>query len=268
MMGRLKTVILGSLSVISTVYPTVAQSELYNNKNSSFQEGERVTFRVYYNMGFIWINSGNAEFTVKPEECNNRKAYHITGMGRTAKSFEWFYKVFDTYESYVDKETLLPLRFVRRVNEGGLTINNDVQFNHKTGQAISDNKAFSIPSGTQDVLSAIYFARNINYNNYNVGDKIPFSMFLDNKVYDLYIKYCGKERIKTKMGTFNTIKIVPLLIEGTIFEGGEKMTIWVSDDDNHIPVRIESPILVGSIKVDLMEYQNLRNPFTALLSKN
>ena len=86
-------------------------------------------------------------------------------------------------------------------------------------------------------------------------------MFLDDKVYPLYIKYVGKERITTKMGTFNAIKIVPLLIQGTIFKDGEKMTVWISDDENHIPLRVDSPILVGSVKVDLIGYDNLRNPF-------
>ena len=92
-------------------------------------------------------------------------------------------------------------------------------------------------------------------------------MFLDDKVYELYIRYVGKQEIETKYGRFRAIKIMPLLIDGTIFKGGEKMTVWVSDDANHIPVRIESPILVGSIKVDMMGYENLNNPFTSLISK-
>src|SRR5205814_93744 len=145
--------------------------------------------------------------------------------------------------------------------------NQDVTFNQAKGQAISDKKVYSIPKGTQDVLSAIYYARNIDYNKYKAGDRIPFSLFLDDKVYSLYIKYLGKEEIKTKMGRFAAIKIAPLLIEGTIFEGGEKMTVWVSDDENHLPLRIDSPILVGSIKVDLIDYDNLRNPFTAIINK-
>jgi hypothetical protein len=92
-------------------------------------------------------------------------------------------------------------------------------------------------------------------------------MFLDDKLYSLYIKYVGKEEIETKMGTYRAIKIVPLLIEGTIFKGGEKMTVWVSDDENHLPLRVDSPILVGSIKVDLVSYDSLRNPFTSMIKK-
>jgi hypothetical protein len=127
---------------------------------------------------------------------------------------------------------------------------------------------YNVPKCVQDVLSAIYYARNIDYSKYKPGDKIPFSMFLDDQVYNLYIKYLGKEQVTTKYGTFSAIKISPLLIEGTIFKGGEKMMVWVSDDSNHVPVRVDSPILVGSIKVDLVGYENLRNPFTGLLSKN
>jgi hypothetical protein len=99
-----------------------------------------------------------------------------------------------------------------------------------------------------------------------VGDKIPFNLFLDNEVYNIYVRYLGKETIRTKYGKFRTIKFKPLLLKGSIFEGGEKMTVWVSDDANHIPLRIESPISVGSVKVDAMLWRNLRYPLTSLVS--
>ncbi|MDP3667006.1 MAG: DUF3108 domain-containing protein, partial [Sediminibacterium sp.] len=101
---------------------------------------------------------------------------------------------------------------------------------------------------------------------YQVDDKIPFTMFLDNEVFSLYIKYLGKEVIKTKYGKFNAIKFKPLLVKGTLFQGGEDMSVWVSDDENHIPIRIESPIVVGSVKVDMMQYRNLRYPLSSMIS--
>ena len=91
-------------------------------------------------------------------------------------------------------------------------------------------------------------------------------MFLDNEVYNLYLRYMGKEVVKTKYGKFRAIKFKPLLVKGTLFQGGEKMTVWVSDDPNHIPLRIESPIVVGSIKVDMMQYRNLRYPLSSMIS--
>ncbi|XZF13270.1 DUF3108 domain-containing protein [Chitinophagaceae bacterium MMS25-I14] len=244
-----------------------AQNEFCGLKNISFQNGEKLFFKVYYNMGRIWVGAGEASFTVNQEDLNGHKVYHITGDGKTMKSYEWFYKVRDRYETFIDVETMLPLKFLRNVNEGGFKIYNNVSFNQNIGQAVSTNGIFSVPKCVQDVLSAIYYARNIDYAKYQPGAKIPFSMFLDDQVYNLYIRYLGKERIETRYGTFNTIKISPLLIEGTIFKGGEKMAVWVTDDNNHLPVRVDSPILVGSIKVDLMGYANLRNAITALVSK-
>jgi hypothetical protein len=97
------------------------------------------------------------------------------------------------------------------------------------------------------------------------GDKIPFWLFLDNQLYEIYVRYLGKEIISTQYGKFRAIKFKPLLIKGTIFEGGEKMTVWVSDDGNHIPLRVESPILVGSVKVDMMDFRIRRYPMTSLV---
>ncbi|PZF73022.1 DUF3108 domain-containing protein [Taibaiella soli] len=247
--------------------PAIAQNEFCGLTNISFQEGEKLFFKVYYNMGRIWVGAGDASFTTTLETYNNRKVYHVVGDGRTQKSYEWFYKVRDIYETYIDAETMLPLKFVRNVNEGGFKIYNNVSFNHNIGQAVSTHGIYDVPKCVQDVLSAIYYARNIDYNKYQPGAKIPFSMFLDDQVYNLYIRYVGKEKIETRYGTFNAIKITPLLIEGTIFKGGEKMAVWVTDDNNHLPVRVDSPILVGSIKVDLIGYDKLRNPLTGLISK-
>ncbi|RYD56852.1 MAG: DUF3108 domain-containing protein [Sphingobacteriales bacterium] len=266
-MPVLKKIVLVCITFFTALLPAFAQNDFCGLSNNSFQEGEKLHFKVYYNMGPMWVGAGEADFQTVLEQLNGRSVYHIIGDGKTLKSYEWFYKVRDRYETYIDVETLLPAKFVRNVNEGGFKILNNVTFNQAAGQATSNNKTFKVPNCIQDVLSAIYYARNIDYNKYKPGDKIPFSMFLDDHVYSLYVRYIGKERITTKYGTFNAIKLSPLLIEGTIFKGGEKMMVWVSDDANHLPVRVDSPILVGSVKVDLMGYQKLRNPLTSLIKK-
>lgn len=266
-LSRFGRMILFLILGTGALYPLKAQNDFCGIKNISFQSGERLKYKVYYNMGPLWVGAGTAEFSVDKKEMNNRKVFHIKGVGTTLKSYEWFYKVYDVYESYVDVETLLPLRFIRNVNEGGFRIYNDVRFQHSLGQAISTNGVFKVPACVQDVLSAIYYARNIDFDRYKPGDQIPFDMFLDDQVYSLYVRYLGKEELNTKYGKFHTIKFSPLLIEGTIFEGGEKMTVWVTDDQNHLPVRVDSPILVGSIKVDLIEFHNIRHPLNSLIKK-
>jgi hypothetical protein len=158
-----------------------------------------------------------------------------------------------------------PLRFVRNVDEGGYKIYQLYDFNKATNIAITTKGEYVVPACVQDVMSSIYYARNIDFSRYKTGDKIPFTMFLDYENFNLFIRYLGKETIKTRYGTFRTIKFSPLLVKGTIFEGGEGMTVWVTDDANHIPVRIESPIVVGKVKVDMMGYANLRYPLSSFV---
>ncbi len=141
----------------------------------------------------------------------------------------------------------------------------NVTFNRNANTAVTTEGVFKVPNCIQDVLSAISYARNIDFNKYKPNDKIPFTMFLDNGVFNMYIRYLGKETVKTKYGKFRAFKFKPLLLKGTIFQGGEKMTVWVSDDANHIPIRIESPIVVGKVKVDMMRSKNLRHPLTSLI---
>ena len=231
--------------------------------NKAFTEGEKVVYKVIYNWNSLWLNAGEVSFTVNGGVFGNKKVYHVVGYGSTYKSYDWFYKVRDTYESYIDRETMRPLKFIRNVYEGGYVIYNNVTFKHEERKAVSTKGEIPVPACIQDVLSAVYYARNIDFSKYNINDTIPVNLFLDDSVYNIHIRYVGKEVINTKTGSYNCIKFRPMLISGTIFKGGEKMTVWVTDDDNKIPVLVESPIVVGSIRAELHSYEGLRNPVKA-----
>jgi Protein of unknown function (DUF3108) len=260
----MKKIIFSTLLLLPFIFLS-AGDEFCGIRNTSFIAGEESTYKVYYTLG-VYIAAGEASFNVNLERLNNKPVYHITGEGKTYSFYDSFFKVRDKYESFIDTATLQPVKFIRNVYEGGYKKYQNVTFNQQTNTAITNDGIFKVPNCVQDVVGSIYYARNIDFNKYKAEDKIPFSMFLDNEVYNLYIRYLGKETIKTKYGKFRAIKFKPLLVKGTIFEGGEKMTVWVSDDANHLPLRVESPISVGSIKVDMMAYRNLRYPLTSLLS--
>ena len=248
-----------------TPAPTSPATDFCGIKNTAFKNGESVTMTVYYKL-VGYVSAGEATFTTTLERFNGKPVYHFVGEGKTYSFFDNFFRVRDKYESYVDTATLLPMRFVRNVNEGKYKKYENVTFNQETNTAVSSNGVFKITDCMQDVISSMYYARNINFDKYKPGDKIPFDMFLDDEIYHLYIRYVGKEKIKTKYGKFRAIKFKPLLLKGSIFEGGEKMVAWVSDDPNHLLLRAESPISVGSVIVDMMNYKNLRYPLTSLLS--
>ena len=234
-------------------------------RNNAFQADEEVKMQVFYSTLGMYIGAGEAVFTSKLDRFNGKPVYHLVGEGKTYSTFDNFFKVRDRYESFVDTANLLPYKFVRNVDEGGYKKYNNVTFNQAANTAISTNGVFKVTDCVQDVVSMVYYARNIDFSKYKVNDKIPFDMFLDDEVFHLYIRYMGKEKIKTRYGRFNAIKIKPLLIKGTLFEGGEKMTAWLSDDPNHLLLRVESPIAVGSIKVDMMSYKNLRHKLTSFI---
>jgi Protein of unknown function (DUF3108) len=233
--------------------------------NTAFQAGEVLTYRVYYAVASVYFAAGEASFTTTLERFNNKDVYHVVGEGKTYNFEDKFFRVRDKYESYIDTGTLQPYKFIRNVDEGGYKTNENVTFVKAANTAITSQGVFKVPDCIQDVLSAIFYARNIDFNHHKAGDKIPFDMFLDRQVYHLYIRYLGKETIRTKYGKFRAIKFKPLLVKGTMFEGGEKMTVWVSDDPNHIALRIESPITVGKVSVDMSYYRNLRYPLSSLI---
>jgi Protein of unknown function (DUF3108) len=236
-------------------------------RNIAFHAGEKVSYTVYYAVAGLYVDAGDATFTNTLEMLNNKPVYHIVGEGHTNSSYDWIYKVRDKYETYIDTGTMQALKFVRNINEGGFKKYQNVVFNKTANTAVTNDGVFKIPACIQDVVSSVFYARNIDFSKLNPEDKIAFSMFLDNQVYNMYIRYIGKETIKTKYGKFKAIKFKPLLLKGTIFEDGENMTVWVTDDANHIPVRIESPIVVGKVKIDMMNYENIRHPLTSLIKR-
>jgi hypothetical protein len=255
------------VALLAALNASAQNSGFCGLKNSAFSPGEKLTYRVYYNVSFMYVGAGEVTFTTSLENLNGVPVYHVKGEGHTYHSYDWIFKVRDRYETYIDTASMLPLKFIRDVNEGDYHKYNTVTFDPARHTALSRNGTYQVPPCVQDVMSAIYYARNIDFDHYKPGDKIYFSMFLDDQVYRIYIRYLGKEEVTTRYGTFHAIKFSPLLIKGTIFQGGEGMRVWVSDDANRVPLRVNSPITVGSIKVDLTGYSHLRHPFTALISK-
>jgi hypothetical protein len=126
----------------------------------------------------------------------------------------------------------------------------------------SEGKIFSVPNQVQDMLSAFYFARNIDYSEAQKGQVFEIPTFVDNEIFPMKMRYVGKETIKTTFGKIRCLKFRPLIQKGRVFKHEEDLAVYVTDDLNHIPIRAEAKILVGSIKMDLESYKNLKNPLS------
>lgn len=236
--------------------------EITKVTNTAFTYGEKLTYKVYYGL----INGGTAEFEVgdKPAKVNNRNTYYIKVFGKSTGMVDMMFKVKDQFESYMDEEALIPWKATKNVREGGYKAIDLVLFDHENGIANSHQKGkLEIGERTQDIASAIYFARSTDMTNAKPGDVFPVNFYMDGKNYPLRFKYVGKEIIKTSLGTFRTLKVKPQLLEGRMFKDTDALTLWVTDDENKVPVRAESEIFVGSVKMDLASFSGLRNPLTS-----
>lgn len=238
-----------------TAYSSDGQKVLRTVENKAFKPGEKLQFRIHY--GFLDAGTAQLEVKSEPKNIGGRECYHVVGTGETGGAFDWFFKVRDRYESIIDKESMIPWLFFRRVNEGGYIINQNVSFNHYTDSAKSDKLAISIPEYTQDLISAFYYARTLDLSNAKIGDIFQIHGYLDDAVFPMNIRLVDRENLKTKIGTVRCLKFQPMLQEGRVFKDNEDMTVWISDDNSHIPIRVQTEILVGSIKMDITGYENL-----------
>ena len=234
-------------------------------RNNAFKAGESLTYKVYYTLAGVYAAAGECTFNTSLERFEGKNVYHVIADGKTYPFYDKFFRVRDRYESYIDTGSLQPYKFIRNVDEGGYKTYENVTFIKAAHTAITNAGVFPVPDCIQDVLSAAFYARNIDFAHHKPGDRIPFYMFLDRQVYPLYVRYLGKETIRTHYAKFRTIKFKPLLVKGTMFEGGEKMTVWVTDDPNHIAVRIESPITVGKVSIEMSDHKNPRWPLSSLV---
>jgi hypothetical protein len=227
--------------------------------NTAFREGEVLSYRLHYGI----LNAGAVVLEVKPDliEVSGRKVYHIVGTGYTTGSADWFFKVRDRYETYMDKEALLPWLFVRRVDEGGYKFSQDYYFNHYTKKVdVGNNQKYDIPTGVQDMVSAFYSARSLDLSNAKPGDIFSITCFMDKEIWPLQIKFVGRETIDTDIGKYRCLRFRPIVQKGRVFKDEEDLNVWISDDKNHLPMRVKAEILIGSVKMDITGVKNLVNP--------
>lgn len=231
----------------------------------AFQEGEWFKFKMSYS-GFL--KAGNATLEVKESRLNGKEVFHVVGKGWTSGAIRWFFKVKDRYESYFDKHTGMPYKFVREIDEGGHTKDIEIEFDHKAALAHVHNKkekkkaSFAIESNVQDMVSAFYYLRN-NYNTDAIkeGDVVSLNMFFDEENYNFRLKFLGREDLSTAFGIIKTLKFRPYVMAGRVFKEKESLTLWVSADDNKIPLRIQADLAVGSLRADLEAFKGLKHTF-------
>lgn len=266
------------IGLFNLTYPSPVASEpnawrsvsQCNIDNQSFKDAEELTYRVYYNWGFVWLHAANIVFKVK----DSPEGYHVSAVGKTMPSYEWLYKVNDKYEAMIDKQTLLPKWSVRHIHENKYTLYEKMIFNQTAGTVTSikgpdqkntETKTIAINQCAHDILSILYYVRNYPFSTFKSGEQFPVSVFLDRTTNNLNARFDGivKKKDIRGLGKFNAYAISPATIEGALFERGKRINFLISQDRNAIPLHIEGELKLGSIKANLHSYKNLRYPLNS-----
>lgn len=234
------------------------------SNQDAYTSGEWFKFRIHYGI----INAGYATLELKETTLNGKRVYHSVGKGWTTGMSRFFFKVDDTYESYFDKATGIPLQFVRKIYEGGYERHQLGYFNQGAKTVFVKDvlrhreNTYVIPSPSYDVVSMFYHLRNHpDIDKLKINESLSMDMFFDDETIKFKLKYVGKEDISTKFGTVSTMVFKPLVQSGRVFKEKESLTVWISDDDNKVPVRIRASLAVGSLKAELDGYRGLKHTF-------
>lgn len=252
----------------SLIFFAALAQEYRTIEQNAFDRGEYLEYKVYWDAwGLPNIRAGVASFNITPDnkQFGNRNTFHVVTKGESKGMLNMFYKVKDRYESYFDEEAIIPWYFERRTKEGSYEREDDVVFEHEENRVTSRYATKRAPDDVQDIISALYYARTLDFSSFEKGDFFDVDFFLDDSVYISRVLYDGRDTVKTGVGTFSCIKFKPMVLVGPVFDQPYPMTLWVSDDENRIPIFAESKVAVGSVKFEITFFEGLNNPLTSMI---
>lgn len=228
------------------------------------QSGEVLNYRIHYGA----LTAGSASLTTLKTNYQGVPHLYVKGVGKTTGAVKAFFKVEDVYQSFINLSTGLPSFYERDVKEGSYTQHLQTVFNHSNQTLIltdkknpaNGSKVLKSVKGVQDMLSAFYYLRALSPAQLKVGSIISMNVWIDDEMFPFQLKVTGTENFKTKFGTVNALKIIPSVKSGRVFKDNESVTMWVTNDANHVPLAIKATLAVGSLKADLDSYKNVKTP--------
>jgi hypothetical protein len=229
----------------------------------AYKPGEEIRYRVHYGI----FTAGEAVMRVNPllYRVNNRICYRAEVVGNSKGAFDKIIRIRNIWGSYFDTANFQPQKSFRSIQENRYRKKEEIYFDYSHNMAKiqteeGNNEEVAVSPGVQDMVSGYYFMRLLNYDNYRKKDTIRMNGIFENKTYDFRIIYLGKERIKTKFGKTDAFLISPIMPKNTLFSGKNPIKMWISDDKNRIPLKIEAELMLGSLDMDIQDYQNLKYP--------
>lgn len=269
----MKRIVLYVLAIVSLSAFMPGDDVVYPNvQYDNFGRGEQLE----YNVNFGIFSVGNAQMIIDDKfyKINHRDCYKVDVYGKTSGMVSWVAKVDDHWGAYVDSSALVPHISYRNIKENKYRKNEIVRFDHnanmieakvknrKTGE-FKEPKLYVAPENVRDMMAGYLYMRTIDFSAMKKNDRFEVSGFFEDAFYELDVVYKGREKIKTKAGKFKAIKLVPVMPDNELFDGKESIVVWISDDENKVPLKIQAKMFIGSAGVELENYTNVKHEMTS-----
>jgi hypothetical protein len=227
-----------------------------SSKIKPYISGERLVYVAH----FGWLNAGEVILTINDTIFEEQNLFHAVAKAKSIGLADKLFEVRDVYESYFRPENNQTYLAIRSISEGRYKYYNEVRYNYEDSIVISQKSGeHRVPNNIMDILGAYYYFRESMIDQITeIGDELILDTYFADELFPLKMRYVGDERIKTKLGKFNSMKFSPVVEPGRIFDSEDDVTIWISKDKNFIPIQIRIDLIIGSIKCDLIEYSSLQ----------
>lgn len=242
--------------ILLFLFLSTSFSPISNLNSKPYISGEKLVYVAH----FGWINAGEAVFTISDSVFEGQELYHAVAKAYTIGVADKIFEVRDVYESFFRPENNQTYLAIRSINEGRYSYYNEVRYNYEDKKVLSQKSGeHDVPENIIDMLGAFYYFRESMIDRIkNIGDELILDTYFADELFPLKMRYVGNEKIRTKLGKFDSMKFSPVVEPGRIFDSEDDVTIWISKDENYIPLRIRIDLIIGSIKCDLVEYSGLQ----------
>lgn len=247
----------------------------------AFTGGERLRYAVSYKASIINTDVADITFTTTEDKYAGHNCYKIHAYGKTRSFYSLFFTLEDTYITWVDRSTLRPIKATSNLHEGGYRYRSSMDFVWSKGKVYAEGinlkhqtskrRTMNLVGCSYDALSLFFNVRSADLRNIHRGESQSLSLVLDDTIRTIRFRFLGREKRKVSgLGEFATLKFACQFATSSdeSFKDGAEFYLWLSDDRNHIPIYLESPIRVGKVYATIKEWSGLKHPFSSIVITN
>lgn len=266
---------LTAVSVLFTVFSAYSATPVH----AAFGDGEKLVYAVNYKVGIVNTDVAEVTFSTKKTQLNGREVFRITATALTHPFYKWFFDLHDTYVSHLDANTLEPIDLKVELIESryrfssyqkydwvNMVVNSSWR-NHNKSDTFTQN-TMPLRQGSADAIAAFFNLRSVDISTFEPGVPRELYLVLEDTVRRMHYTFIGRETKTVRgVGKFKTLRFKVQIVTSTgeSFKDGSEFHLWISDDRNRIPIHVETPIRVGSVRVSLLRYENLKCPLDSKL---